>query len=131
MIAGIMIPEMFAVVRTMFEIELILIPNVSILSCGRTMSRRAHRDRNLRLSVFSLNFEAPSRRKNCIQRFSTLFPGPYLTGCFFLLAVTNFHPSIYLFDATSLYTYVHTSFSRFVGACVFRSSSSVARDRQL
>ena len=59
-IADIMISKLFAVVRSMFEI---LIQNFLIFSCGWTMSRRAHRVRILRLSVFRVQLRgiAPAK----------------------------------------------------------------------
>ena len=44
------------------------------------------------------------------SNFSILFLGPCPTGCSFLLVVTSSFSLQFLFDATSLYTYVRTSF---------------------
>ena len=73
------------------------------------------------------NFEA-SPRRNVLSKFSILFPGPCPAGCPFSLVVTNFSPfsfCLLLLPHTRMYV---VAFRGFVGACVFRSSSSDARD---
>ena len=120
-----MIPEIFAVVRSIVDI---LIQNFSIFSCGRTMSRRAHRVGIRRLSVFLVQLRGIAPAK-CSVKILDTFPRP-VSGRLFIFACSyEFFSLQFLFDATSLYTYVRASFSGLRRCvCVFRSSSSDARD---
>ena len=77
--------------------------------------------------LFLFYFEA-SPRRDVLSNFLILFPGPCPAGCFFSLVVTNFSPSnfcLMLLPYTRMYV---LAFRGFVSACVFRSSSSGARD---
>ena len=78
---------------------------------------------------FLFNFEA-SPRRNFPSNFSILFPGPCPTGCFFSRLVTSLYPPnfcLMLLPLTRVYG--RTSFSGLRRCvCVFRSSSSDARD---
>ena len=103
-------------------------PDFSIFPCGRTMSRRAHRLRILRLSVFLAQIRGIAQVKISVK-FLDIFLRPVSIRLSFFACSYYFFSLQFLFDATSTYTYVRTSFSGLRRCvCVFRSSSSDARD---
>ena len=70
----------------------------------------------------------PTHDRKFLSNFSILFPGPCPAGCLFSLIVTRFSPSNFFL---MLLHYTRTCvlvYWGFVGACVFCSSSSDARD---